>query len=118
MKKYSLKSIILENCPWSKALDELLKTKKIKSDIIIVNSNTKHKYKNDIIDTFPQLYIVTNKKELLVGGYTETKRLLDIINNHSHESPEQRLTIIKKKFNELLPNYTNKEILYLIKLLL
>ena len=31
MKKYSLKTIILEGCPWSKALDELLKIKKIKS---------------------------------------------------------------------------------------
>ena len=32
-RKYSLKTIILKDCPWSKALDELLKIKKIKSKI-------------------------------------------------------------------------------------
>lgn len=111
MKKYSLKTIILEDCPWSKALNELLKIKKIKSKIIIVNSTTKAKYKTDIIDTFPQLYLV-DKDDYLIGGYTETKRLLDIINEN-----KPNIDIIKSKFKENLSNFNDKMILKLMILL-
>ena len=111
MKKYSLKTIILEGCPWSKALDELLKIKKIKSKIITVNSTTKAKYKTDIIDTFPQLYLV-DKDDYLIGGYTETKRLLDIMNEN-----KPNIDIIKSKFKENLSNFNDKMILKLMILL-
>ncbi len=110
-KKPTLKAIILEGCPWSKALDELLKIKKIKSKIIKVNDKTKHKYKTDIIDTFPQLYFIDNA-EYLIGGYTETKRLLDIINEH-----KENIDTIKNKTKEFLPEFTDKMILKLLILL-
>ena len=111
MKNYSLKTIILKDCPWSKALDELLKIKKIKSKIIIVDSNTKKKYKTDIIDTFPQFYLV-DKNEHLIGGYDTTKRLLDIINEN-----KPNIDIIKSKFKETFPHFNDKLILKLMILL-
>ena len=111
MKKYSLKIIILEDCPWSKALNELLKVKKIKSKIIIVNSMTKHKYKTDMIDTFPQLYLV-DVTEHMIGGYENTKRLLDIINEN-----KPNIDIIKDKIKEILPHFNDKMILKLLILL-
>lgn len=110
-KKYSLKTIILRDCSWSKALYELLKIKKINSHIIIVDSMTKQKYKTNIIDTFPQLYLV-DKKEHIIGGYDTTKRLLDIINEN-----KPNIDIIKSKFKDILPNLNDKLILKLIILL-
>ena len=110
-RKNSLKTIILEGCPWSKALDELLKIKKIKSKIFKVNATTKHKYKTALIDTFPQLYFIDNT-EHLIGGYSETKRLLDIINEH-----KENIDIIKNKAKEILPEFDDKMILKLLILL-
>ena len=114
MKKssnYSLKTIILKDCPWSKVLNELLKIKKIKSKIITVDNMTKIKYKTEIIDTFPQFYLV-DKNEHLIGGYDTTKRLLDIINEN-----KPNIDIIKSKFKEILPHLNDKLILKLIILL-
>ncbi len=102
---------MLEDCPWSKASDQLLKIKKIKSNIITVNATTKHKYKTELIDTFPQLYFIDNT-EHLIGGYTETKRLLDIINEH-----KENIDTIKNKTKEFLPEFTDKMILKLLILL-
>ncbi len=110
-KSDSLKTIILKNCPWSKALYELLKIKKIKSKIITVDSITKVKYKTDIIDTFPQFYLI-DKTEHLIGGYDTTKRLLDIINKN-----KPNIDIIKSKFKEILPHLNDKLRLKLIILL-
>jgi hypothetical protein len=59
MKKYSLKSIILENCPWSKALDELLKIAGKKARVLGKNArvkytNLKSGYKKGIHGLCPQ----------------------------------------------------------------
>ena len=110
-KNYSLKTIILKDCPWSKALDELLKLKQIKSKIINVDSITKIKYKTDIIDTFPQFYLV-DKTEHIIGGYDTAKRLLDIINEN-----KPNVNIIKSRFKDILPHFNDKLILKLMILL-
>ena len=111
--KYSLKSIVLKNCPYSNALVDTLKNNKIKSNIITVTHENKDKYKTKYITTFPQLYLMKNKVNeiLLVGGYSETKKILDIINETSE------LDNIKEKLQSLYPNTNNKNILRLIKLL-
>ena len=110
--KYSLKSIILKNCPYSNALVETLKNNNIKSNIITVTHENKDKYKTKYINTFPQLYLMKdNVNLLLVGGYSDTKNILDIINETSE------LDIIKEKLQALYPNTNNKNILRLIKLL-
>ena len=121
--KYSLKSIVLKNCPYSNALVETLKNNNIKANIITVTYENKDKYKTKYISTFPQLYLMkknTNNKLneiLLIGGYTETKKILDIINDTSELDISQRINIIKEKLQLLYPNTNNKNILRLIKLL-
>ena len=105
--KYTLKSIVLKNCPYSNALVETLKNNNIKANIITVTSENKEKYKTKYISTFPQLYLMkNNKEELLIGGYDETKKILDIIHN------ENELDNIKEKLNLIYPN-NNKKILKL-----
>ena len=108
---YMLKSIVLENCPYSNALVETLKNNNIKANIITVTYKNKDKYKTKYINTFPQLYLMKdNKEELLIGGYEETKNILDII----HDNNE--LDNITEKLNLIYPK-KNKLILRLIKLL-
>ena len=111
--KYSLKSIVLKNCPYSNALIDILKNKKIKSDIITVAYENKDKYKTKYISTFPQLYLMKNNKEqLLIGGYDETNHILQII-NECHD-----LNKIRNKIQSLYPDTNNRNILRLINLLI
>ena len=106
--KSSLKAVILEGCPYSIAAVELLNTHNIKFKKIIVNQQTKHKYKTDKIDTFPQIYL----NNILIGGYDITKELLEKINNSNNLN--ELKNELKIKFN----NFNNKEILRLVELFL
>ena len=111
--KYLLKSIILKNCPYSIALKELLTLLKISSEYIYVNQKTKYKYKTDIINTFPQVYIIINNNNdnnnILLGGYSNTKEIIDVINTRD-------LDIIKSKLKKLYPQFDNKIILRIIEI--
>jgi hypothetical protein len=104
---HKLESIILKGCPYSEALVSLLKAHHIKHNMIKVDTNTKNKYKTDIIDTFPQLYIIIRGRKLLIGGYNDVKNIINIINEYRHNLPE-----IKKHIN--LPNFKDKDLLRLI----
>ena len=109
--KYYLKAIILENCPYSLALDEMLNNNHIVFNKILINQNNKHKYKTKLIDTFPQLYLINDNNEYLIGGYSTSKEIIDIIkNNHN-------LDIIKEKLKIYLPNFNIKQILRLTQLI-
>ena len=111
--KYSLKIIVLENCPYSMAAVELLNNYNIKFKKITVNQETKYKYKTDIISTFPQIYIIDKKDEnnnsLLLGGYSDIEEIINIINN-------KNLTYIKKKLNTKYTDFDNKRILRIIEI--
>jgi hypothetical protein len=80
MPKYYINAVILNNCGYSKAAKELLdKYTNINKKYIFVNYDEKDKYKTELIQTFPQIYL---KKEntmnsLLLGGYTELKDFID-----------------------------------------
>jgi len=75
---YIIKLISLNNCPYSIAAEELLKNiKNVK--IIRVGQNNKNKYKNKEISTFPQIYLIKNNKNLLLGGYSDIKEINDIL---------------------------------------
>jgi glutaredoxin len=106
--KSSLKAIILEGCPYSIAAVELLNTHNIKFIKKMVNQKTKHKYKTDKINTFPQIYL----NNILIGGYDTTKELLEKINNSNNL--DELKDELKIKFNK----FNNKEILRLIKIFL
>ena len=79
---------------------------------ILVNHNNKEKYKTELIDTFPQLYLINNKKEYLIGGYSISKEVIDSIKHNDN------LNIIKKNIKKILPHFNNKNILRLIKLII
>ena len=107
-----LKAIILENCPYSIALDEMLNNYNIPFKKIFVNHNNKEDYKTTLINTFPQLYLIINKKEYLIGGYSISKEVIDNIKHYDN------LNIIKKNVKKNLPHFNNKNILRLIKLII
>jgi glutaredoxin len=109
--KNKLKVIVLDNCPYSIAASELLTNYKIKFDKIIVNNNNKQKYKTDKISTFPQIYIVNeDKKEILLGGYSDIEEIINIINSSS------KINVIKKKINTKYSYINYKQILRIIEI--
>jgi glutaredoxin len=108
--KYILKVIVLENCPYSMAAVELFNNYNIEFKQITVNHDTKHKYKTNIISTFPQIYIVDKDEELLIGGYSDIEEIINIINKNKN------LTNIKKKINKKYTNFDKKIILRIIEI--
>jgi glutaredoxin len=108
--KNKLKVIVLENCPYSMAAIELLNNNKIKFNKIIVNNNTKHEYKTDKISTFPQIYMINNDEEILLGGYSDIEEIIDIINSST------KLNIIKQKIKTKYSYINNKQILRIIEI--
>ena len=112
MNKYNIKIISLENCPYSEAAENLMKSNNIKCIIKKVNSTTKEKYKSKKISTFPQIYLEKNKKYILLGGYSDLQNIYDIINSTN------KLNVILKKINSILSNdWSRKFKLRLIQIL-
>ena len=86
--------------------------KNMEIKIVKVNSANKKNYKNKSISTFPQVYLVNNNNELLIGGYNELKNIYDIINSSSN------LQHIIKKMNTVLSNkFSRKDKLRLTQML-
>jgi glutaredoxin len=108
--KYKLKIIVLENCPYSIAANELLTNYNMSFEKIVVNQNNKEKYKTNQISTFPQIYILNSNKEILLGGYSDIKEIFDIINTSNN------LDTIKEKLNKKYQKYNNKIILRIIQI--
>jgi glutaredoxin len=110
--KNELKVVVLENCPYSIAVVELLNNYKIKFNKIIVNNDNKHKYKTDKISTFPQIYMINKDDEILLGGYSDIEEIIDIINSST------KLNIIKQKIKTKYSNINinNKQILRIIEI--
>lgn len=114
---YYLKIISLENCPYSEAIENLVKNNKIKHKIISVNQSEKGKYKSDRIDTFPQVFLEKeySSSSVLLGGYTKLKSYYDDI--HNLPPNDNKLDIIKNKINNDNESLSNKSTLRLIQLL-
>ncbi len=113
--KNSLKLIILDGCPYSIALKQLLTdTISLKSvDVKSVSHENKEKYKTPEINTFPQLYLISphmDKKTYLIGGYDITKNIIDEINKSNN------LNKLKLKLKKILPKLNIKQILRIIQI--
>lgn len=80
MSDYSLKLILLQNCSYSIAANELIKNHKIPSQTQWISQSKKELYVSDKIQTFPQIYLnkFNSKGNLLLGGYTDLKSFIDI----------------------------------------
>ena len=105
--KYKLKVIVLENCPYSIAAVELLNNYNIKFQKILVKQNNKEKFKTNEISTFPQIYMINNNEQLLLGGYSDLEEIINIIKS-------KNLDKIKDELKEKYSN--NKIILRIIKI--
>jgi glutaredoxin len=81
---YYLYIITLESCPYSIAALELLDSLNIKYKQLKVTDLNKKKYKTEEINTFPQIYLVKNNKKLLLGGYSDLKKFIDIFKNKKY----------------------------------
>lgn len=73
MSDYYIKAVLLENCPYSIAANELLKAHGINSKILNINNNIKNEFKTNQINTFPQIYLCKNNYNgtQLLGGYND-----------------------------------------------
>ena len=97
--KYKLKVIVLENCPYSIAAAELLTNYNIPFEKILIKQNNKEKFKTSEISTFPQVYMINNKDQILLGGYSDLEEIVDIINS------SKNLDKIKEKLSKKYSNY-------------
>lgn len=79
---YKIEIVSLENCPFSEAAESLAITIKPKVIKVEDNSTKKINYKK-IYPTFPQVYLINEKSRYLLGGYTEFKKINDLIMNRS-----------------------------------
>jgi hypothetical protein len=113
MSKYYINAIILNGCGYSKAANELLdKYSNIKKNYVFVNYDEKDKYKTELIQTFPQIYLKkeNSNNNLLLGGFSD---LQNFINTFYGEYDE-------KKLNEFMKNnsrWSKKGTLRLIELI-
>lgn len=71
---HHLKLISLENCPYSEGAENYLNEKKIKFKLFRVNSKNKENFKKHM-QTFPQLYLIDNNKEILLGGFDKIREI-------------------------------------------
>jgi len=83
MSSYYLKAIILKSCPFSTNAYDLINKYKIPSDISIIESHEKEKYKTNSISTFPQIYLnrYNTKGNLLLGGYDDLNKFIRTFKN-------------------------------------
>jgi hypothetical protein len=79
MNNYFLKMILLEGCKYSIAAHDLTQTHQLPCQITWINQADKELFKNEKIQTFPQIYLnrFDSKGNLLLGGYDDLKSFYD-----------------------------------------
>lgn len=109
---YYIKAIVLENCPYSIAASELLTKLKIPNEILNINYDNKNKYKNENIDTFPQIYLVKKNSNghLLLGGYDDLNNFIE--NYKSQKISDKNIELFMNKYK-----WSKKATLRLIQLI-
>jgi hypothetical protein len=113
MSKYYIYAIILNDCGYSTAAKDMLdKFTNIKKKYVFINYNEAEKYTNNLIKTFPQIYLKkeNNSSSLLLGGYTDLEQFVNTFHNNYNEND---INIFKKKN----PLWSKKAILRLIELI-
>jgi glutaredoxin len=78
MNNYYIKAILLDNCSYSIAAKQMLDNFKIPYKYTIIYGNEKNNHVNDMIDTFPQLYLRKHNTfgNLLIGGYDDMNHFI------------------------------------------
>lgn len=91
---------VINGCPFCQKAELLLKSLKINVNKKVVKENEKFKYKKqNKMNTFPQIFLVKEKKKYKIGGFDELEYLISIVE-------------IKKKFkfNYQLVSFFEKQI--------
>ena len=80
MSEYFIKAILLDNCSYSIAANELMIQHNIPNEIINISSRDMNIYSTDNISTYPQLYLkkYNTNGNLLLGGYEDLKNSIDM----------------------------------------
>lgn len=92
-----LYAIILNNCPYSMAAKELLERNNNNYKIKMISQDEKHSYKTKEISSFPQIYLKSDNKKVLIGGYDTIKEIFDIINSNTKiKTMETKISKVKK----------------------
>lgn len=101
MNYYYIKTILLENCPYSIMAIKLLKLNNIKHIIFYVNNNNKNNYITDNIKTFPQFYLKNKNKKgnLLLGGYEDLNNFILTFKNKNYNINNINNFIENKKWS-------------------
>ena len=108
MNNYFLKTILLENCPFSINAHELIETNNIPHEKNWITQQEKQHYKTNNRNTFPQIYLCKKNSNgtLFLGGYSELQNIFNIINsnkinidtfmsNHTDWSLKSKLRLIQ-----------------------
>jgi len=98
MNDYYIKAIMLVDCPYSIRAAELLKNNNIPNKSIWITYKDKDKYVNDMIDTYPQIYLkkYNTNQSLLLGGYDDMAEF--IMNFKSQKYNINEINIFMKKY--------------------
>lgn len=102
-------AILLENCQYSIAAKKLLEQNK-NNKLHIITSDEKNKYKNHLIQTFPQIYFIDNNTKYLIGGYDNLSYLLKLNKDINQLNKEKQNREKTKNYNVFLKtiNYLHK----------
>ncbi len=89
----------LKNCPYSEKAKQLLDLKNIKYNLINVDQKNKELYKNNLINTFPQIYLkkYNSKGSVLLGGFND----LFFISSNITNDLDSTVKILRSKNNNL-----------------
>ena len=112
----SLVTYSLVGCGFSRMAENLINEHNIKNVLHKVEQKDKDEYKklNDM-NTFPQIFIEHNNKNLKIGGYSNLNDIFNIVNS------KKKLDNITKELSEYLNidyNQNKRIILELINLLI
>lgn len=113
---YYLEIFSLDGCPYSKAANDLLLKHKINLNLINISYENRDKFKNEKINTFPQIFLKKRNRSsgLLVGGFDELNEATFIIeNNLSNDELSDTKNLLKNVFVE---DFSDRAILRFIQL--
>lgn len=108
---YFLQINSLIGCPYSIQVEELIKNTNIPHNITKISFEDKNKFKNENIQTFPQIYLKKDNSQgqLLLGGNSD---FMEIYNNR-----KKNLNIQMDILNNKYPDFGKKTKLRIIELL-
>ena len=108
-----LKVFSLEGCYFSQSAEELLNNNNINYCLKKVTQNEKQAIKDvNKMNTFPQVFLETSKKDIIVGGFTELKSLSELVNKKDNFD-----NIFNEISNQVEFNDNKKNVLRLINIL-